>query len=135
MALDSRQNNVSRWYFGGMSSGGAACFTHPLDLLKVTLQTQQDGKLSAVQLTGKIIRERGILSLYNGISASLLRQVTYSTTRFGLYEIGKKDYADGFVGKVLLAGASGAIGGKIKIYYLLSKKRNEDNNKKTNNMK
>lgn len=28
---------VSRWYFGGLASCGAACCTHPLDLLKVSL--------------------------------------------------------------------------------------------------
>jgi len=109
----AKVDKQSRWFFGGMASGGAACFTHPLDLLKVTLQTQQDGKLSAVQLTGKIIRERGIFALYNGISASLLRQLTYSTTRFGLYEIGKNDFGTSFLGKVLLAGASGAAGGLV----------------------
>lgn len=107
-----KHNKVSRWYFGGMASGGAACFTHPLDLLKVTLQTQQDGKLSIFRLTGKIVRERGIFALYNGLSASLLRQITYSTTRFGLYEIGKQDYGNTFMGKVMLAGISGAAGGK-----------------------
>ena len=26
---------VARWYFGGLASAGAACCTHPLDLLKV----------------------------------------------------------------------------------------------------
>lgn len=74
--------------------------------------SHQESKLSAAQLTGKIIRERGIFALYNGISASLLRQLTYSTTRFGLYEVGKQDFGNSFVGKVLLAGASGAAGGK-----------------------
>ena len=29
---------VGRWYFGGLASAGAACITHPLDLLKVHLQ-------------------------------------------------------------------------------------------------
>ncbi|KAB5586040.1 mitochondrial carrier domain-containing protein [Coniochaeta sp. 2T2.1] len=33
-----------------------------------------------------IIRNDGIRGLYNGISASLLRQITYSTVRFGIYE-------------------------------------------------
>lgn len=41
MSSDVSQMRQSRWYFGGVASGGAACFTHPLDLLKVTLQTQQ----------------------------------------------------------------------------------------------
>lgn len=113
MSSELKQNKVSRWYFGGMASGGAACFTHPLDLLKVTLQTQQEGKLSIVQLTGKIIRERGVFALYNGLSASMLRQLTYSTTRFGLYEVGKQEYGNSFAGKVMLAGLSGAAGGNI----------------------
>lgn len=30
-----QENRVSRWYFGGVSASAAACFTHPLDLIKV----------------------------------------------------------------------------------------------------
>lgn len=33
-----------------------------------------------------ILRNNGFLGLYSGLSASLLRQITYSTTRFGIYE-------------------------------------------------
>lgn len=57
----------------------------------------------------------GFLALYNGISASLLRQLTYSTARFGIYEVGKQslDSNAGFATKVLLAGSSGFIGGII----------------------
>lgn len=29
------EKRMSRWYFGGLASCGAACCTHPLDLLKV----------------------------------------------------------------------------------------------------
>lgn len=117
--MSLKHDKVSRWYFGGLASSGAACFTHPLDLLKVTLQTQQEAKLSIFSLTGKIIRERGIFALYNGLSASLLRQITYSTTRFGLYEVGKQDYGNTFMGKVMLAGISGAAGGKYHLTILI----------------
>lgn len=34
--IDSSKK-ISRWYFGGLASAGAACVTHPLDLLKVIL--------------------------------------------------------------------------------------------------
>jgi len=30
------EKRISRWYFGGLASAGAACCTHPLDLLKVS---------------------------------------------------------------------------------------------------
>ena len=32
----------------------------------------------------------GVIGLYNGISASLLRQLTYSLARFGIYDVGKQ---------------------------------------------
>lgn len=110
-----RENRISRWYFGGLASAGAACFTHPLDLLKVTLQTQQEVKLSMFQLTGNIVRKQGVLAFYNGISASLLRQLTYSTTRFGIYEVGKQSIGNDadFLAKIMLAGSAGAAGGLI----------------------
>lgn len=110
----SNPKRVSYWYFGGLASAGAACFTHPLDLIKVALQTAQE-KTSIVPLTAKICREKGVLSLYNGISASLMRQLSYSTVRFGLYEIGRDSLppGSGFGGKVLLAGVAGAAGGLI----------------------
>ncbi|KAJ8979394.1 hypothetical protein NQ317_015823 [Molorchus minor] len=58
--MSDREKRISRWYFGGIASAGAACFTHPLDLLKVHLQTQQEGKLSILQLTKDIVRKQVI---------------------------------------------------------------------------
>lgn len=113
--MSQKENRIARWYFGGLASAGAACFTHPLDLLKVTLQTQQEANISLIKLTGNICREQGVLSLYNGISASLLRQLTYSTARFGIYEVGKQQLGSdaGFISKVMLAGVAGAMGGFV----------------------
>ena len=31
---------MGRWYFGGLASAGAACCTHPLDLIKVGLASK-----------------------------------------------------------------------------------------------
>ncbi|XP_070492282.1 mitochondrial dicarboxylate carrier-like [Chironomus tepperi] len=108
-------NRQSYWYFGGLASAGAACCTHPLDLIKVQLQTSQEKKISILRLTGNIVKNQGITALYNGISASLLRQLTYSTTRFGIYEAGKQSFGNdlGFLGKVALAGSAGAAGGFV----------------------
>ena len=79
---------------------GAACCSHPLDLLKVRLQLQTNAptpcapaaasvpsaRPGMVPLVISIIRNEGVLSLYAGLSASLTRQATYSTVRFGCYE-------------------------------------------------
>ncbi|OQV22620.1 Mitochondrial dicarboxylate carrier [Hypsibius exemplaris] len=106
----------ARWYHGGVASAMACCFTHPFDLVKVQLQTQQDGKLKIIPLTSSIVRQHGFLALYNGISASLLRQLTYSTARFGVYEaLRPKDSSQSFsfLMKCATAGAAGGIGGLI----------------------
>ncbi|XP_033164593.1 mitochondrial dicarboxylate carrier [Drosophila mauritiana] len=109
----AHQERKSMWFFGGLASVGAAMVTHPLDLIKVTLQTQQ-GHLSVAQLIPKLAREQGVLVFYNGLSASVLRQLTYSTARFGVYEAGKEYVnTDTFGGKVALAGASGLVGGIV----------------------
>lgn len=111
---DRNSKRVARWYFGGIASAGAACCTHPLDLVKVALQTQQTGKISVAQLVAKVVRDQGFTALYNGLSASVLRQMTYSMTRFGIYEAGKGYVStDSFAGKILLAGFAGTCGGIV----------------------
>jgi solute carrier family 25 (mitochondrial dicarboxylate transporter), member 10 len=72
-----------------------------------------------------IIKHNGIRGLYNGLSASLLRQITYSTTRFGIYEEMKSRFSarnktDPITGNpkppslpllIVMASTSGFIGG------------------------
>ncbi|KAJ2846392.1 Mitochondrial dicarboxylate transporter [Coemansia brasiliensis] len=66
----------------------AACFTHPIDLIKVHLQTSTR-RTRALQTMRGIVRESGILGLYNGLSAALLRQGTYTMSRFAIYDMAK----------------------------------------------
>jgi len=108
---------------GGIASMMAVCFTHPLDLLKVRLQTQTGPKLGALQATKQIIKTDGVLALYNGLSASLLRQASYSTVRFGAYAVIKEKVqprnADGspaplpVIHSIGISMLSGAIGGVV----------------------
>ncbi|XP_038013022.1 mitochondrial dicarboxylate carrier isoform X1 [Motacilla alba alba] len=111
------EQRVSRWYFGGLASSGAACCTHPLDLLKVHLQTQQEVKMRMTGMAMHVIRTDGVLALYNGLSASLCRQMTYSLTRFGIYETARNRISNQgpppFYQKVLLAAVSGFTGGFV----------------------
>jgi hypothetical protein len=61
----------------------------------------------------KVVRDEGFLTLYNGLSASCLRQATYTTTRFAIYgavKSLKKDSNLSFFEKVTLAAGAGAIG-------------------------
>ncbi|XP_051851337.1 mitochondrial dicarboxylate carrier-like [Antechinus flavipes] len=113
------QRRVSRWYFGGLASSGAACCTHPLDLLKVHLQTQQKIEMKMTGMALKVVRTDGFLALYNGISASICRQMTYSLTRFAIYESFRDKLTAGshgpipFYKKVLLGSIGGFAGGFV----------------------
>ncbi|XP_044250179.1 mitochondrial dicarboxylate carrier [Drosophila takahashii] len=111
--MSYNQKRIARWYFGGVASSVAAMVTHPIDLMKVLIQTQAE-KLSVMQTTQKIVREQGVLALYNGISASLLRQYTYTLARFGIYSVGSGMMDTSTMGrKTLLAAAAGGIGGYV----------------------
>ncbi|XP_033108710.1 mitochondrial dicarboxylate carrier-like [Anneissia japonica] len=109
-----------RWFFGGLSSACAVCITHPLDLIKVHLQTQQEVKKRGFHFAAKIIKHNGITALYNGLSASIGRQLTYSLTRFAIYDSVKNHLTDDnpnlqlpFYQKAVLAMFAGACGGFI----------------------
>ncbi|AEO61958.1 hypothetical protein MYCTH_2312784 [Thermothelomyces thermophilus ATCC 42464] len=116
------------FWFGGSASSMAACVTHPLDLgelIQVRLQTRTGDMPKSMSGTFvHIVKHNGFRGLYSGLSASLLRQITYSTTRFGIYEELKSRFpsrrTDPATGKpkppslvtlIAMASASGFVGG------------------------
>ena len=69
---------------------GATLVVQPLDLLKNRLQLTGEGGGEKMYKNTfdaflKIARAEGILGMWNGISAGLLRQATYTTTRMGIF--------------------------------------------------
>jgi len=52
------------------------------------MQTDK-ARRGTVPTTVMIVRNEGFMALYRGLSASLLRQITYSTVRFGAYDVFK----------------------------------------------
>ncbi|XP_027705909.1 mitochondrial dicarboxylate carrier-like [Vombatus ursinus] len=110
---------VFRWDFGGLASAGATCVTHPLDLIKVHLQTQHRANIGFAGMTVRVISVSGFMALYNGLSASLCRQLTYSVTRFAIYHSlrdhvihGQKQHLP-FYQKVYMAALGGFVGGFV----------------------
>jgi dicarboxylate transporter 10 len=113
----SGSDRVNRWYFGGIAGSLAVTFTHPLDLLKVHLQTQKDTKVSMPRLAMNILKTDGIAGYYSGLTASIMRQMTYTIARFGVYETAKMHMPPGsnnsFAQKIGLAAFAGACGGLV----------------------
>jgi len=74
----------------GVSNAVAATATNPIDVAKVRLQMQGEGTRAAGNLRGvshalaTIASREGLSGLYRGLSASLVRELSYSGLRMGL---------------------------------------------------
>ncbi|KAL6558736.1 Mitochondrial uncoupling protein 5 [Orobanche minor] len=106
---------------GGIASIIAGCSTHPLDLIKVRMQLQGEmtapvqnlrpalafhphqhhsirvhppPRVGPVSVGLRIFQQDGAAALFSGVSATVLRQTLYSTTRMGLYDVLKKRWTD-----------------------------------------
>uniref|UniRef100_A0A914XTX3 Mitochondrial 2-oxoglutarate/malate carrier protein n=1 Tax=Plectus sambesii TaxID=2011161 RepID=A0A914XTX3_9BILA len=82
--------NGLKFAFGGASGMAACFFTQPLDLVKNRMQVSGEGGKARDHRTTfhairSIFRNEGPLGFYNGLSAGLFRQGTYTTLRLGLY--------------------------------------------------
>lgn len=102
---------------------GATCFVQPLDLVKTRMQVAKSTggtKVSSISVLMGVAKNEGIATLYTGLSAGLLRQATYTTTRLGIYTWLFEKFSSpdgkppGFLMKAgmgMAAGASGAFVG------------------------
>ncbi|GLH09148.1 hypothetical protein R5R35_008189 [Gryllus longicercus] len=82
--------NGIKFLFGGTAGMAATLFVQPLDLVKNRMQMSGAGSAvkeykSSFHAFSTILRKEGVLAMYNGISAGLLRQATYTTTRLGVF--------------------------------------------------
>ena len=101
MSTDNSVPTSLKFIFGGLSGAGAACCVQPIDLVKKRMQVwlklltsfeQNYLKISgeggnvklyknSIHCARTIIKTEGFIGLYNGLSASLARQLSYSTVR------------------------------------------------------
>ncbi|KII94404.1 hypothetical protein PLICRDRAFT_133110 [Plicaturopsis crispa FD-325 SS-3] len=107
------------FWLGGVAASMAACCTHPLDLAKVRMQTVQHpggGQPSTYSVIRSSISQLGFRSIYAGLTASLLRQMSYSLVRLGSYEemkrwMNESGAPPSTAHLLLAAGFAGGLGG------------------------
>ncbi|CAJ0951456.1 unnamed protein product, partial [Mesorhabditis belari] len=112
--------NAVKFAFGGLAGMGATVFVQPLDLVKNRMQMSGIGGkseyTSSAHAIKSIMKNEGLFALYNGLSAGLLRQATYTTTRLGVYTwlfemvSSKSTTAPSFFTKAGIGMAAGAVG-------------------------
>lgn len=105
---------------GGTAGACQVVFTNPLEIVKIRLQVQGELAKSGVEGAQKrsavwIIKHLGLVGLYKGAAACLLRDVPFSAIYFPAYNHLKKDYfGEGptkqlNIGQLLSAGAIAGI--------------------------
>ncbi|KAJ2933573.1 hypothetical protein H1R20_g3511, partial [Candolleomyces eurysporus] len=107
------------FWLGGVAASMAASCTHPLDVTKVRMQTLADSGGSKRPSTLTVIRtsiqRSGAQSLYAGLTAALMRQMSYSLVRLGSYERLKEYISKGKKAttpqSLLAASLAGGLGG------------------------
>lgn len=98
----------------------ATLFVQPLDLVKNRMQLSGQGggaKMykNSFHAISTILRNEGIVGIYTGLSAGLLRQASYTTTRLGVFntlmDMASKDgRPPNFATKAVLGMTAGAVG-------------------------
>ncbi|KYN42136.1 Mitochondrial 2-oxoglutarate/malate carrier protein [Trachymyrmex septentrionalis] len=79
---DAKVPKFINFLIGGMSGIIAQIVTHPMDVIKIRMQVSQDSLRVAAFRT---FCTNGVCGFYDGLSAALLRQLTYTTSRLGIY--------------------------------------------------
>ncbi|XP_065872904.1 mitochondrial uncoupling protein 5-like [Euphorbia lathyris] len=117
---------------GGIASIVAGASTHPLDLIKVRMQLNGEHRLpiapevrpppprvGPISIGVRIVQSEGVVALFTGVSATLLRQTLYSTTRMGLYDVFKNKWTNQDTGtmplvqKITAGFISGGVGAAV----------------------
>ena len=83
---------VMPFVIGGTSGVVATLFIQPIDMVKVQIQIKSEkmGKtanLSPFTIVSDMLKNgNGVKQFYKGLDSALIRQVTYTTTRLGVYK-------------------------------------------------
>ncbi|KAK5641955.1 hypothetical protein RI129_010502 [Pyrocoelia pectoralis] len=112
----------AKFLFAGTSGVVSTVICYPLELVKNRMQVYGKfgkGHPTAFNFMKIIVKQNGILGLYKGCGASVVRQTLYTGTRMGLYQAWL-DYINntygspnllGMCGLAIVSGAMGGIAG------------------------
>eukprot|EP00042_Codosiga_hollandica_P033421 m.222816 g.222816 ORF g.222816 m.222816 type:complete len:297 (+) comp54183_c0_seq2:254-1144(+) len=121
MSGNKRQPEVIKFLFGGLAGTASSVIVHPFDVLKNRMQIAGRGttqKVSVVVTAQALLSKEGPTGFYAGLTASMLRQMTYSTMRFGVYNSLLEKFSKGgqtpsFAWKMAYGSIAGAMGALV----------------------
>jgi len=105
-------------YVLAATAGSSAwMFVHPFEVIKTRMMASEGKNPNPLRLVADLGRQEGIPGLYAGLSAGILRQLTYTGLRVGLFNTLTDYFKDKpktmYNGKVGVGLSAGAIGAAI----------------------
>merc|ERR1711953_435039 len=97
--------------FAAVSGSGATVVVQPMDLVKNRMQTNKS--LTVGKCVSGIIKNDGILKMWTGLGAGILRQCSYTTVRLGVYRKLEENYKPESFGEKLALGATAGFIGSL----------------------
>lgn len=95
--------------FGALSGCGATAVVQPIDLVKTRMQLAPGSRLGAT--AAGVLRTEGPLAFYRGLTAALLRQVTYTGPRLGIFTaLSARVEKPGFATRLGIGSLAGGLG-------------------------
>lgn len=95
-----------------LSSITSSIITHPIDVLKVRLQSTPYS-ITHTQFISNIIKREGISFLYKGLSASFLRNASFVSSKMFAYNCLKESFITDRFHEKLICGMSAGVVGSI----------------------
>eukprot|EP01122_Echinamoeba_exundans_P001429 TRINITY_DN11488_c0_g1_i1.p1 TRINITY_DN11488_c0_g1~~TRINITY_DN11488_c0_g1_i1.p1 ORF type:complete len:313 (-),score=87.17 TRINITY_DN11488_c0_g1_i1:73-975(-) len=123
-----QSSNQGLWKFlnGGLAGMAATCVVQPIDLIKNRMQLAGEGKgaklyANSFDAAVSIFKAEGVSGMYAGLSAGLMRQATYTTTRLGVFQWLEDTYKakqkpgeqSSFFAKLAMGMTAGGIGAMV----------------------
>jgi len=81
--MDNTLTFCKPFIIGGMSGMTSTCIIQPIDVIKTTIQLRKN--MTIKDVINSTWKTHGVRGFYSGLTAALLRQSVYTTTRMGLY--------------------------------------------------
>lgn len=91
-AQSANFDNFLNFAVGGASGMASTTIIQPIDMIKVRIQVASEqlgkgGKVGPFKVVKDMMSSgKGISQFYKGLDSALIRQVTYTTTRMGIYK-------------------------------------------------
>ena len=79
---------LKNFAIGGMSGMCATCCIQPIDMVKVRIQIlsgEGAASVTPMSVAKDILAKEGVKGFYRGLDAALMRQIFYTTARFGIF--------------------------------------------------